>query len=88
MQGVVSVGKVSEEHFRAPQNGALLFSLSVMNGKQQSITLAIDSAFADSVNTHVASRLRFQPARLSPLRLPQHTPASNFRSTTPHFNYS
>jgi hypothetical protein len=59
-----------------------------VNGKQQGITLFIYLALSDGVNAHVTAGLAFQPARLAPLCLTQHSPASDLSSTTPHFYFS
>ncbi len=71
--------------FRGTAGGALSLRLAIVDGEQQRIALTIHKTFSDSVNSHIASGLCFQPASFTPLRLPQHAPAPNFGSTTPHF---
>jgi len=71
--------------FRGTAGGAFSLRLAIVDGEQQRIALTIHKTFSDSVNSHIASGLRFQPASFTPLRLPLHAPAPNFGSTTPHF---
>lgn len=71
--------------FRGTAGGALSLRLAIVDGEQQRIALTIHKTFSDSVNSHIASGLCFQPASFTPLRLPLHAPAPNFGSTTPHF---
>jgi len=56
-----------------------------VDGKQQRVTLFINLALSDGMNTHITARLTFQPTSFAPLRLTLHSPATDLGSTTPHF---
>lgn len=68
-------------------SGALLDSDTV-DRKQQRITLVIENALSDGMDTHVTTRLSFKPTCFTAASLTLHPPASHFRSTTLHVNYS
>lgn len=68
-------------------SGALLRSDTV-DCKQQRVTLMIQNTLSDGVDTHVTTRLSFKPTCFTAASLTLHPPASHFRSTTLHVNYS
>ena len=68
-------------------SGALLGSDAV-DRKQQRVTLVVENALPDSMDTHITTRLSFKPTCFTAASLTQHPPASHFRSTTLHVNYS
>lgn len=68
-------------------SGALLGSDAV-DRKQQRVTLVVENALPDGMDTHITTRLSFKPTCFTAASLTQHPPASHFRSTTLHVNYS
>ena len=79
--------KQNGQEYIGHRNGAL-FGSNAVDRKQQRISLMIENAFSDGVDTHVTARLPFKPTCFTAASLTQHPPASHFRSTTLHVNYS
>jgi len=66
----------------------VIAGLIILNGKQQGVTPAVYLTFTNRVNTHTTAGMILQPARPAPLRLAQHSPASDLGSASFHYYHS
>lgn len=82
-----SILKTERKQTLGTTSGALLRS-DTMDCKQQRVTLMIQNTLSDAMDTHVTTRLSFKPTCFTAASLTLHPPASHFRSTTLHVNYS